>query len=264
MNFEYDGLLLSDFGCIVCSFNNDSGLEVKDAPSITFETSPMIHGMQHILVGTKYEKCLTVKLQICKSSCLSRNMNDRVFGTTEEREIKRWLNRKEFLKLRIIEEGYENIYFEGSFDVKNITYNQKIIGFELCFASNRPYALYEDVKKTFKITTQNQTEAFRDISDEIGFLYPSLEITCSENCDLTIRNLLENRDTVIKNCVKDEIITMDYPVITSSVQTHKIQNDFNYNFFRIANTYRENINKIMFSHPCTVKMKYNPVRKVGV
>ena len=138
------------------------------------------------------------------------------------------------------------------------------VGMELTLTTNRPFALYESIKKTFKAATANHTEIFKDISDEIGFLYPNVEIVCNANGDLTIHNAIENRDTVIKHCVAGEIITMKYPVISSSIPTHKIQNDFNYNFFRIANTYREKGNKITFSLPCTMKMSYEPVRKVGV
>ena len=65
--------------------------------------------------------------------------------------------------------------------------------------------------------------------------------------DLIITNSIEeNRTTVIKNCVENEVIEMEYPIIKTSFSTHKIQNDFNYNFFRIANTEDKIVNNITF------------------
>lgn len=263
-DFEYDGLLLSDFGCIMCSFDS-TGLEtVTNGSNITFNTSPVLKGSKHVLTDMKYEECLTTTFEICKNPCNYVEQSDAYFNIEEITAIARWLNRKEFLKFKLIKEGYENIYFEGSFNVNRKMLGDDCVGMELTMTTNRPFALYETIKKTFKATTSSHVEIFKDISDEIGFIYPDVEITCNANGNLTIHNSIENRDTVIKNCVAGEVITMKYPVISSSIPTHKIQNDFNYNFFRVANTYRERGNKITFSLPCTMKISYNPVRKVGV
>ena len=263
-NFEYDGLLLSDFGCIICSFDSAGFQSVTNGSNITFNTSPVLKGSKHVLTNAQYDECLTTTFQICKNPCNYTEQEDTYFNIEEVTTLTRWLNRKEFLKFKLIKEGYENIYFEGSFNVNRVMLGDNIIGMELNLTTNRPFALYETIKKTFRATRSNYVETFKDISDEIGFIYPDVEITCTTDGDLTIHNAIENRDTVIKNCVAGEVITMKYPVISSSIPTHKIQNDFNYNFFRIANTYREKGNKITFSLPCTMKINYEPVRKVGV
>lgn len=263
-NFEYDGLMLSDFGCIMCTFNNNGLETVTNGSNITFNTSPILNGDKHVLTGTKYNECLTTNFQICKNPCYHTTQQEMYFTVDEEVALMRWLNRKEFLKFKLIKEGYENIYFNGSFNIQKLVTGSDIVGFELNLVTNRPFAIYEDIKKTFTIIKNNQVEVFRDISDEIGYIYPKVEITCSTTCDLVIHNELENRDTVIKNCIAGETIKMNYPVISSSISSHKIQNDFNYNFFRIANTYKERTNKITFSHPCTMKISYNPIRKVGI
>ena len=263
-DFEYDGLLLSDFGCIMCSFDS-TGLEtVTNGSNITFNTSPILKGSKHVLTNTQYDECLTTTFQICKNPCNYVEQSDAYFSIEEITALTRWLNRKEFLKFKLIKEGYENLYFEGSFNVSRKILGDYCVGMELSLTTNRPFALYETIKKTFRATKANHVELFKDISDEIGFIYPNVEITCATAGNLTIHNAIENRDTVIKNCVAGEIITMKYPVISSSISTHKIQNDFNYNFFRIANTYREKGNKITFSLPCTMKISYEPIRKVGV
>ena len=103
-----------------------------------------------------------------------------------------------------------------------------------------------------------------DVSHEEGHIYPRVEITVLEDGDLNIHNAIENRDTYIANCVAGEIITMDYPVISSSISSHNIQNDFNWNFFRVANTYENSRNDLTISLPCSIKLEYSPIVKVGL
>ena len=108
-----------------------------------------------------------------------------------------------------------------------------------------------------------------DESHEEGHIYPYTEITIDEDCkDFSIYNVLEDRETYFAKCYAGEVITMDYPVIQSSIpplsSETSIQNDFNWNFFRIANTYENRRNDLTTSHPCTIKIKYSPIIKVGL
>lgn len=121
------------------------------------------------------------------------------------------------------------------------------------------YYVFVDEKKEF-----DNRHYINDTSHEEGYIYPYTEITITESGNLNIHNAMENRDTYIANCVAGEVITMDYPVITSSIPSHNIQNDFNWNFFRVANTYKNSRNNLTFSIPCTMKIKYSPIIKVGI
>ena len=111
--------------------------------------------------------------------------------------------------------------------------------------------------------------SINDTSHEEGYIYPYTEITIlegSENVELKIYNAIESRETYIKGCKKGEVITMEYPVIKSSDPEHnkKIQDDFNWNFFRIANTYENSRNDLIIFTPCEIKIKYSPIVKVGL
>lgn len=106
--------------------------------------------------------------------------------------------------------------------------------------------------------------SINDVSYEEGHIYPYVEITINEDGDLNVYNAIEDRSTYIANCIAGEVITMDYPVIQSSVSSHNIQNDFNWNFFRIANTYEDGRNDLTISLSCEIKLKYSPIVKVGL
>lgn len=51
-------------------------------------------------------------------------------------------------------------------------------------------------------------------------------------------------------------------LFSTSNPEHKIQNDFNYIFFRIANSYENRMNMLTFSLPVMAEITYSPYVKV--
>ena len=260
-DFEFDGSNLSDFGYMICKFDSDSVQTVSNGSQITFNTVSTLHGAKHELTSAVYENCLESVFQICKNPCGSDNFE---ISTDELRVLSRWLNRKGFYKFKILSDEYLDIYFEASFNISKIEINGKLYGLELELKTNRPFALQEPKKVVIKNLVQNGEKIIKDYSDVEGYIYPEVEITINESGDLTIYNEIEDRTTYIKNCVAGEVIKMNYPIIESSITSHKIQDDFNWNFFRIANTFRNSVNKLTISLPCTIEVIYSPTVKIGI
>lgn len=263
-DFEFDNRNLSDFGMVICNFG-DKGLDtVSDGSQITFNTIPVLGGSKHELTSVEYEECLGTTIQICKHSCAGGVQE---ITAVEHRELTKWLNRKKFLKFKPLSDEYIDLYFEASFNISRIELDDKLFGLELEIITNRPFALKEPRTITIRNLEQNGKYSLNDTSHEEGYIYPYTEITIGNIdglADLNIYNAMENRNTYVANCVAGEIITMDYPVIKSSVSSHNIQNDFNWNFFRVANTYEHSRNDLTISIPCTIKVKYSPIIKVGL
>ena len=111
----------------------------------------------------------------------------------------------------------------------------------------------------------SNTYTLFDTSDEIGYIYPDLKIICLESGKLELYNSNENRKTIIENCSANEVINFsENLVFSSSNESHKIQNDFNYIFFRIANSYGNRKNIISSSIPVDIEFSYSPYVKVVV
>lgn len=260
-DFEFDGLNLSDFGFMICNFGS-KGLEtISNGSQITFNTVSTLNGAKHELTSAIYEDCLTSVFQICKKTCGTENS---VISLEELRALSRWLNRKGFYKFKLLNDEYKDIYFEGSFNISKLEMDGKIYGLELELKTNRPFALQEKNKIVIKNLANNGEKFIKDHSDVEGYIYPEMKITINESGNLSIYNEIEDRTTLIENCVAGEVITMNYPIIESSVAGHKIQNDFNWNFFRIANDYKNNVNKIIISLPCVIELTYSPTVKVSI
>lgn len=261
-DFEYDGKKLSEFGMMICSFDSKGMETVSNGSTITFNTVSSQNGTKHELTSAVYEECLETTIQICKNSC-SDGISE--IYPHELRELTRWLSRKKFLKFKILDDYYIDLYFEASFNVSRIEFGGNVFGLELEVVTNRPFALKEPKQIIIKNLVQDGKHSIFDISHEEGYIYPHTEITIGDtDGDLRIYNELENREVVVKNCKSGEVITMDYPVIQSDDENHNIQNDFEWNFFRIANTYEKRRNDLTISIPCTIKLEYSPIVKVGL
>lgn len=260
-DFIYDGLHLSDKGFIICKFGSNGVETISNGSTITFNTVSTRKGIKHELTSTEYSDCLTTTFQICKHPCAT---TDAEITVAELREIMKWLNRKGFYKFQLLDDEYMNIFFEASFNVSRIEFNGKVYGLELEVITNRPFALHEPVTTTIKNIVINGEKRISSLSDEEGYIYPEMEIVIDKDGDFELYNSLENRTMRIANCVAGEIIKVNYPMIETSMSTHKIQNDFNWNFFRIATTFRNRVNKITISLPCTITVKYCPIVKIGI
>ena len=261
-DFEYDGKRLSDFGMVLCRFDS-GGIDTVNGVQISFNTIPTMNGSKHELTSAEYEDCLETTVQICKYSC---GDGIQEISATEHRKLTRWLNRKKFLKFKPLSKEYIDVYFEATFNISEIELDGKLVGLELNAVTNRPFALKNPSIINIKNLENNGEYSLNDTSYEEGYIYPHTEITITESGDLNIYNALEDRNTYIANCVAGEVITMDYPIIQSSDSSHNknIQNDFNWNFFRVANTFENSRNDLTISIPCTIKIEYSPIVKIGL
>lgn len=252
---------LSDFGFVVCRFDSGGLDTVSNGAVVNFNSVSVQSGAQHYLTSSTYEDCLECTIQVCKNPCVNSNME---IDQTTFRELTRWLCRKKFLKFKPLSEDYIDLYHEAMINVNRIELDEKLVGLELEIRTNRPFSLKE--KRLIKIenTEQDGKHSVNDISHEEGYIYPNTEIVVNEDGNLNIYNAIENRSTYIANCKKGEIITMDYPIIQSSDSSHNIQNDFNWNFFRVANTFENSRNDLTISIPCSIKIEYSPIVKVGL
>ena len=107
---------------------------------------------------------------------------------------------------------------------------------------------------------------FVDMSDEIGYIYPDIEIDISSDCNLKITNETSGEFFKLDNCINNEVIKIDGTIleITSTAISHKIYNDTNYKIPRIVNDLNKRTNIFKIDGNCTLTMKYRPIRKVVI
>ena len=251
---------LSDFGFVVCRFDSKGIDTVSNGAVVSFNSVPVNNGAKHEMISSTYDDCLECTIQICKNPCISDDME---IDQTTYRELTKWLCRRKFLKFKPISDEYLDLYHEAIINVSRVELDGKFVGLELKIRTNRPFSLIEPKIIDINNIEQDGKHFIDDTSHEEGYIYPHVEITVNADGNLNIHNAIEDRNTYIANCKSGEVITMDYPVISSSDSSHNIQNDFNWNFFRVANAFEKNRNDLTISIPCSIKVEYSPVVKVG-
>ena len=266
VDFQFDGLYLSDFGYMICTFDSGNSPEtISMGSEISFTQTPVSNGKRFMVTSASYDSCIEAEFSICKDPDIFTECHDRFFTTEEQQELMRWLNRTDMHLFSPIEDDRVDIFYEGSFNLSKIELNGDVIGMSLHFISNRPFGFSTDIEHKFTVSA-GESYIVRDGSDEIGYDYPSVKLTMKASGDLTITNGFDNRQTIIRNCSSGEVITMKNMIIESSDTAHQqtIMNDFNFLFPRICNSYDNIDNKFTFSLPCEVEMTYKPIRKVGI
>lgn len=263
--FEYDSHYLSDFGFVICSFDGSSGVQnVNVGSEISFNTVPIRQGKHHSLTSAVYEDTYETEFDIMKNDC---DTDEIEISDEEFRRMMRWLNRREFLPLRFIDEDgdIDSIFFNASFNIEKIISDDIVYGLHLTMKTNKPFGYGELYKASWE-STANVVYPVNDISDEIGDTFPTLVITPKSSGDLYIINDTIKRETVIKNCTSGETITLDneHQMIFTDRKTHKLYNDFNFVFFKLVNTFDNRTNDIKTNIPCDIELSYYPIVKDGI
>lgn len=268
VDFSFGNDKLSDYGCMVASITTSFSDSSPIGSKISFETLKSKITNKNKIASVTYEDPSEITFDICKKNCDGNNTIS--FSDSDISLLSRWLNSKTYEKFKPIydDASYADVYFHGTFtSLSAISVGKDVVGMTLTFTPNSPFG-YEDEKEIYvSIDSSSSNFTFYNDSDEVGYLYPTLfEITFKEDCDLTIINSLDAKNTVIKNCKNGEIITMDCEnkVITSSKSHVSLYNDFNYNFPRFVNTLEECENTLNVSALCKIRIVYSPIRKAGI
>lgn len=263
-DFEYDGQFLSDYCFVICTFDGSSGIDTVSAGSkITFNTIQRHYGKKYSLTGTTFDECIQSSFDICKDPCIHASL---LISPEEYRSLMRWLNRRNFLKFQLLPEEMTDssaCWYEASFNIDKIMSDGMLCGLRLTMETNKPFGYGQEQRISWVVSDTSKVHLVHDISDEPGYIYPSMTVIPSQNGDLTIYNALEDCTTQIKNCSAGEVITVDGDTlsISSSLNSHQIYNDFNFEFLRIGNTLKNRSNPISVSLPCSIELRYFPVVK---
>ena len=259
-DFKYDNEYLSHFGFVVCGFGSSSELETHSGGSkIVYDKVPMHRGKIHSLVNSKYDECITATFDICKDTCNTAQENMEI-SSDEYRDLARWLNRRDFHKFQTVG---SDVWYSASFNLEKIYIDGTLYGVRLTMETDSPFGFGEDVTVNIIATNSAVSHSVFDRNDEVGYSYPLFKITCGQTGNLTISNDRDNHATVIKNCSAGEVINLDgkNQIITTSLSSHKIQNDFNFEFPTLVNSIDNRYTNYTFSLSCEVEIIYTPIVK---
>ena len=264
-DFEYDGKRLSDFGLMVLSFNGVNEDTSSSGTDITYGQVRTAGGDTFNLYSSTYESAYSLTFQIGKNPCKLLSQEEMYFSPIEASAIQAWLCQDIYCKFKILQDGYEKIYWNATFSSKQVLVNGRIVGLELTLFTDAPYA-YMDEIEIRKEVKKDKPFVVYSLSDEIGNIRPYLEVTLKESGEkFVLSNSLDSLTTEVGNVSVDEVITFYGRTqnITSSLE-REVADDFNYHYPIIGNTKDTRLNEFIASLDCEITIKYSPIIKVGL
>lgn len=274
-DFSFNGRELSDYKFMICNFGNRDS-EISNGSKIEFNTVSTRYGSYFLNAGASYSEALTIKFSVCKNPCYTRTGSLEPIVISESTSLMRWLNTKTMKYLKLYDEEYENINFQGSFtDIERVEYNGKLYGFNLTFTTNRPFGVGDAVTRHFSIG-EGGSALLYDLSDEIGYIYPIIYIVIKQAGNLVLTfDGGEKTITEINNVEVNDNIYLEYPCIYQGAgessnghfkfiyENNKFTNNFNFVFPKISNSEGKRINNITSNLDIDLTIRYCPIRKVG-
>ena len=265
--FIFDGISCKEYDLIICSFDGGKSGTATAGSNIEYTTFKAPNSNKWFATGSAYKEQLTFTFSICKFRC-----NSSFNQPLSERELAflmRWLVRKDYKYLNFIQEGYEYIHYNCQINAEKYEVGGKCYGLTLTVVCDAPFG-WSDIKTTTISSSGSKSVDIYDASDEIGLIYPSVDIFVrgfSTKRTIQLNNQLTGTQTIIENCVENEHITMDRMLITSSKyeSEHKtLHNDFNWDWFTIGNTFNDRVNPITVIGDCDVVLQWRVPRKAVI
>lgn len=265
-DFEYDGKRLSDYGLMILSFNGTSNDTVSSGASLVFNQVKTASGNNFNISSSIYDSPYSSPpIQIGKDPSWYHKQEDLYFSPIEVSKIQSWLCQDDYCKLKVDQDGYENIYWNATFSSKQILINGRIVGLELSLFTDAPYGHMDEIEIRKRVKKDEPFVVY-NLSDEITNIRPYMEIKFKESGDFVLRNSLDNLITEIKNVRENELITIygRHQNISTSIPEHTVSDDFNYHFPIIVRTKDDNVNEYISNLNCEITIKYSPIIKTGI
>lgn len=270
-DFEYAGEKLSDYGMMVCNFDRASGIEtISSGADIKFNQVNPSGNNRFYIASSTYDSVYSTVFQICKNPSMFNSQDDMYLEPDLVSTLQRFLCRKnEYHKFKVNQENFEHIHWQVTFSSKQITINRRVVGLELTLFTDSPFAYMDKVSAEYNClagTSFNLWDNSDEITDINNQIYPDMEITILSKGDFELENSMDNKIMKFSGCNVGEIITINgkNEIISSSIPSHNIPDNFNFFFPRIVNTYDNRCNTFTPNLDCKIKISYYPIRKIGL
>ena len=141
----------------------------------------------------------------------------------------------------------------------------RVIGLEFTVTTDSQIGYTK--RKINKTLSADESFIINDTSSKTGSSPIDVIIKCKQSGDLALSYSFNNKERTarIKNCSNGEIISINnMQVVTSSLSSHDIMEDFNYSFPQIYTSVKSTVNTFRVNIPCEIEIKYELRRKVGI
>lgn len=183
-DFIFDGHRARDFGCMICSFDENAG--TVSGGEMEYSTVKPPGSDRTVFYGAQFNSAATWNFSICKDPDLGGSP---YFDQYEEGRILKWLVKTDgYHFLQFEQEGYEDIYYRVYFNVLPHQAFGQTVGFDLTVTSDCAYGFSGII--TRKAEFSSHAWLMLDVhSDVNAYILPTVRIKSAGS--LTINNYSE-------------------------------------------------------------------------
>lgn len=233
-DFLFDEQRASDFGCMICSF--DDNIETSGGEIEYIVSKPPDNDVS-IFYGSQFNSVITWKFSICKNPCKFTSM---YFNQYEESMIMKWLVRTDGYKfLQFEQKGYEDIFYRVYINAMPHYDSGKVVGFDLTVTSDCAYGFTDIIKKKASISSISELK-FQVYSDINSYILPTVKINGTGNFHIKNAAYLYLAAGAIESLIGEKVelknvsgnIMMDSA--TDMMEGISDPDDFNWHFLKLV------------------------------
>lgn len=265
-DFQFNNELASSYGLLICNINGN-GNDINTVNNAAKITPVLVRSAGSDVwqyVKGNYDEALSTTIQVIKNPC--NNSESQYFSAYEQREINRWLNKRDkFYPFKIIKDGFENINFNAQINVNKVEFGDKVIGFELEITTDKPYA-YLDEHTEYIDATQTRNFILTNESDEDCEIDTIFKINCLAIGTLRIANSMTQKTMIISDCQYDETILIDTKkrkIVSNKRTSSEILDKFNFVWIKLKRINSNGSNELTINMDANIEVKYSPIAKIS-
>lgn len=194
-SFKYNGYSTEDFNLIICSDNPASEYALSmDREIITGNTTHVRN--EAFGLSAKYSNMLSLELMLIKNPRLYTAPELLSFSRDELRNITAWLTSPTIpmlLDFTEYDESQDPVDFFGNFDSVNTFTYGNIYGIKATFLCNAPWGYTKELEYSSDISGSGIINIDNTSDDWESAVYPLINIHPTENGNITITNITENK-----------------------------------------------------------------------
>lgn len=249
-DFLFDTNRLSDFNCIICSFDGEP--EPASGGEIEFNVVKSPNKDRFLFYGAQFNTVLTWNFSICKNVCSNNDMH---FDQYEESMLAKWLLKTDGYKpFQFDQEGWEDIYYNVYINMKPRQVGGRTIGYDLTVTSDCGYGYSNEITK---IATINSSTPLKfNVNNDINtVIYPHIQIKGSGDFYISNENDSMYKPSEFSNVTTTIVMDCENDIIEGLSPTN-----FNWYFIRLIDG--QNIIATNSKLNLELEIKYRESRRI--
>lgn len=255
--FVFDGVP-SETHSLYISSQDGGSVDVTGSSDVELFTESVLRRSTPYLLGVQQSPVLEFDVSL---------NSPREITSVDLGIIQAWLfGHKQYKKLQIVQSDIQEVYYNCFLKNPRVNKDGNIIrGIRATVVCDAPWGWTFDKTKTYSYSSGdiNENIIFNNISDDNGYLYPTVQFTMNEfGGNFTITNSSDGgRQFIFTDLTQNEVVTVnnDLNIISSSLGLRRL-GSFNKKWFRMV----RGVNQINFSgNVSEVKFTYKFAKKVS-